>query len=198
MFFESTMANIHYLIDNVFVVSKEQLDVFFLDTVDSENVEFYTNQLIDQKFLTLQSNRNFLIKKDFAKEKTEYNRTYIKTTSVYPISSSFFDDIVKIFWCVAYCKSSQIKDVFTFSIDPAQIMFVTTDGDLYDVTMCSSLTKAHYASIKRKAFQVPGVEDDVCHIALVNNEETGMQMKDYGFDLYCILQENNEPEYFQT
>ena len=40
-------------------------------------------------------------------------------------------------------------------------------------------------------------DDDVNHIAIVNDEKTGLAIGGYGFDSFCILDANKIPRYQQ-
>ena len=42
-----------------------------------------------------------------------------------------------------------------------------------------------------------GIPDDVNHIAIVRNESLGREVLKYGFDSFCILDEDKEPIYYE-
>lgn len=177
MLYESTLDNILALVHATGYIQKEQLLRFFSDVKDSINVEYYLAQLVKNRLMDCDERTNI-----------------ISWHGIRKIRSSEVQRRIQSLWILVSFRSMNVRDI-TLLPYPAQYMFVTHANDVYDVTTISSREEAAVAQKKMRLGQIEGVEDDVNHIAIVDNEALGQELGPYGFDSYCLLDLAHRPRY---
>ena len=70
---------------------------------------------------------------------------------------------------------------------PTQFLFITPDGDTFDVTVVESEHDALLAQRIRSETILRGVSDIVTHIAILHRPEDVSMLKNAGFDYYCLI-----------
>lgn len=178
MIYESTPDNIAVLLNAVEVASEAQLLRFFADASDAHNVEYYLSLLTKNRILDYDEN-----KKRFSWHNAP------------KLSESVIQSRIKAFWAPAALMSGSVREISLLP-HPSQFMFVTSENEVYDLTVCSSKTDAALAAKKRRLWEIEGVRDEVNHVAIVDNETVGRELGDYGFDYFCVFDKNFKPRYF--
>lgn len=178
MIYESTPHNIIGLLSSVECASRDQLVKFFSDASDAPNVEYYLEQLT----------KNRILNYDEAKKRYSlHNGPMLKEPVI--------QNRIKAFWVIAAIMSNGITDVSLMPY-PSQFMFITVENEVYDLTVCASKTDALVAAKKLRMWQLEGVEDEVNHVLIVDSEDMGRELGEYGFDFYCVIDRNHKPRYF--
>ena len=186
MIYEATVDNLRALMRACVVLDREQIYRFFSAHHDKEKIDFFIDFLIKERVLD--------------EDETKKSRVWLHRQSR-PVSRPQEGQIaarIKAFWVIASFGSDNIADIALLEY-PAQFMFVTSDNEIYDLTVCDSPQVAAVAAHKRALFALRDskYEDDVNHIAIVDSEKVGLAISDYGFDSFCILDANKVPRYQQ-
>jgi hypothetical protein len=184
--YEATVDNIQMLMRSCIVLERAQLYRFFASHHSQERLSFFLDFLIKERVLDA--------------DEVKKNRIWLHRQAR-PISRPTEAQIaarIKAFWVIASFGCDRILDVAPLEY-PAQFMFVTSSNEVYDLTVCDTKQVAVVAAHKRALYALHDktYEDDVNHIAIVNDRETGLAIGDYGFDSFCILDANKSPRYEQ-
>ena len=71
---------------------------------------------------------------------------------------------------------------------PVELLYATTEGELYDVVVFDDLWSVKYASLSHTKGRFPPGETDITkHVAVVPNEEIAQKVESLGFDLFAIV-----------
>ncbi len=86
----------------------------------------------------------------------------------------------------------QSKKIVYFSREsfPTELMFVTTDSQIYDVVVFDELWVGKYATVQqaRKRMLLPGGEEDPTnHVAVVPSRDLAIKVDPLGFALYAVV-----------
>lgn len=186
MIYESTVDNVQALMRACIVLDRAQIYRFFSAHHDQSRMDFFLDFLIKERVLDA--------------DETKKNRIWLHRQAR-PISrpkEPYIAARIKAFWVIASFGCDNIADIALLEY-PAQFIFVTTNNEIYDLTVCDNSRVAAVAAHKRALYAAHDAhyEDDVNHIAVVNDRETGLAIADYGFDSFCILDANKVPRYEQ-
>jgi len=166
---------IHELVKEFKVLETEQIYRYFKGCpIESIN---YAIKTLKMKGYIYQSQNNTL---------TCINRAY---ANIKPDEA-----MVKAFYILANFGYQKITlfDAIKF---PKQLLFVA-DNKLYEVAV---MTDDNQTILKALLMQDAYKNcEEAINIIVVNTHEEGKEMiNDYGFDAYCILNEKNEPTFYQ-
>ncbi len=178
--------NIRQIIRTFDVVEYGQLVRFFVDeNHDEKSIRNLLDYLIRTNFFRLtrykEGQRN-------DKDKISGNRLLY--------TSGVVNNLIKLFWVPVSLKADNIQTIIVSNTYPTQITFVTADNVVYDVTYCSDVKDAVLTKSLREKSRIKGVKDEIYHMAMVENEYIKEEIKQCGFDGYCILSPNNVPIYY--
>lgn len=186
MIYEATVDNIQALMRACIVLERPQIYRFFASHHSQERLDFFLDFLVKERVLDADEQKR--------------NRIWLHRQAR-PISRPKESQIaarIKAFWVIASFGCDRIMDISLLEY-PAQFIFVTNTNEIYDLTVCDSKDMAVVAAHKRALYAMRDkkYDDDVNHIAIVNDRETGLSIGDYGFDSFCILDGNKSPRYEQ-
>lgn len=186
MIYDATVDNLQMLMRACIVLERNQIYRFFSAKHDQSRIDFFLDFLIRERVLDA--------------DETKKNRIWLHRQAR-PISRPKEAQIaarIKAFWVIASFGCDNIADIALLDY-PAQFMFITSNNDIYDLTVCDNARVASVAAHKRALYSLRDehYEDDVNHIAIVNDRETGLEIADYGFDSFCVLDGNKVPRYEQ-
>lgn len=178
MIYKTTQNCIQETVRSLGTISVEQLVRLFRSAPDADNVEYYLKELIGMSVF-------------------EYSRAnnWVRYHGAPGLKEDFERRRVMAFWIVADFGYDNVREVIPLQY-PAQLLFITEDNDVFDITVCVSEKEAVIAAATWSLTKIEGVEDEVNHIALVRDPEVGKAVLKYGFDSYCILDEDKKPQYF--
>lgn len=186
MIYEATVDNLQALMRACIVLDRTKIYRFFSAHHDQSRIDFFIDFLIKERVLDA--------------DETKKNRVWLRRQAR-PISrpkEAVIASRIKAFWVIASFGCDNIADIALLEY-PAQFMFVTTNNEIYDLTVCDTPQVAAVAAHKRALYALHDAkyDDDVNHIAIVNDEKTGLAIGGYGFDSFCILDANKIPRYQQ-
>lgn len=178
MTFRSTQNCIQDLLRIIGTASVDQLVKFFRNAPDAANVRYYIEEMRKLSILDYEPSSNWVRYRD---------------------APGLNDDVerrrVMAFWIVAEFGYDFVREITPLRY-PSQLLFITETDEVYDVTVCVSEKEAQLVATTRPLHSLPGVEDDVNHIALVIRPDVGDKVLKYGFDSYCVLDpKTKEPHY---
>ena len=93
---------------------------------------------------------------------------------------------MKAFWVLVAAGSNNVQEIILTRF-PTQFLFITPDGDTFDVTVVESEHDALLAQRIRSETILRGVSDIVTHIAILHRPEDVSMLKNAGFDYYCLI-----------
>ena len=166
---------IHELVKGFKVLETEQIYRYFKGCpIESINHAIKTLKM-EGRIYQSQSNTLTCINRAYANMRPEET-----TSKAFYVLASFGDQNISFF------------DVVKF---PRQILFVA-DNKLYEVAV---MTDENETVLKALLMQDAYKNcSDAINIIVVNTPEKGKEMiNNYGFDAYCILNEKNEPTFYQ-
>lgn len=160
-------------------LKKEQAVRFFGDDKTEDNIYWCLRQLGDQSLITYHEPSDTMIWR-----------------GGYAVNRDVLRRRLYALWVVVDVGSENVQEI-TLATYPSQFFFVTTGGDAYDVAYITSKTEAQMAMREWRISNVKGEEDTVNHVALINDpsEAEEFRLKEYGFDFYCVYDENHIPIY---
>lgn len=172
MLYTKTEYNILHLLNITGTLKREQLTRFFSDhTAENyytiERVEYILKKLCDNSYL-----------------RYDFDADTYSSVNAPQISNEIMQRRIKAFWVIANTSSRDILQILKLEY-PAQFMFITADNEVFDITVVYSLSDAANAS-SMWAKHTCG-EDQVFHIAVVNDRDLGLALDRYGFDCYCMI-----------
>lgn len=178
MIYESTINNLIVLVRSIGALSIDQIEYFFRDAADKDNIPYYINQLAKSRVFDVDEQEGIVMShgqthmKDYEKKKR-----------------------IHAFWVVAEFGSENVREIIPLAY-PSQILFITTDNEVYDLTVCLVASDAQLAYRDRKTSVPDGVIDLVNHIAIVASRQEGEALSAYEFDSFCVLDVNKKPQYY--
>lgn len=179
MLYEQTPVNLEMLVREIGIVKREQLVRFFSDVESEKRINYYIKVMIE--------NHQFLYDKD---------RDLIQWHTTPKQILEEREKRIEAFWIPVSFRSTNVKEIIVLHY-PFQFMMITHDDEIYDIAVCYDSSTAYVARRRIEMSMLPEIEDEVNHILLTNEEETGNKLGKYGFDSFCILDEKNEPHYFE-
>lgn len=177
MLYEATPENLRSLVRTANTLEREQVIRFFSDAVDGFNVPYYINQAIAKRVFDY----------DEAKDTIRWH-------TAPKITDSEIKNRIRAFWIIASFRSRNVREINLMPY-PSQFLFITHENEVYDLTVCYSKMDANLAARNRKLYQFEGVEDEVNHIAIVPNEVVGKDIAPFGFDSFCVYDQDHVPRY---
>lgn len=199
MLYETTNLNIYMLLHEMGYMRPEQIHRFFRDTADAKNIAYYLKSQIDK--------RNFFFASTALGPPIDPEAAITRPNSFVATHSNILMfrkapnvniEVLRLrlraLWVLASFNSKEVVQAFIANY-PSQIMFITTDSQCYDVTVCDNTLVAQTAMINRARLIPKGAPDEINHIALVNSPELGKKLEPYGFDSYCYLDKRFVPQY---
>lgn len=211
MLHKNTQLNMLYLMHDIGYAYPDQIIRFFRDAPDAKNVPYYIKKQIDARnFFWASSASGLPMESDAAKDFTLGFREAMAAGT----SSSFFathtnvlmfrktpelkTDVLRrrlhALWVLASFESDEVRQVYLAKY-PSQIMFITEDNQCYEVTCCYDTTTAQLAMSVRQSGIPKGMNDEVNHIALISHPNFAKDLQPYGFDSFCYLDKNHNPQY---
>ena len=178
MIYQLVHNNFHSLIQNAGVLKRAQIFRFFEDEASHEQIERMLKQFVNNNYINYNSKTDCYMSKKFARVKPKYEHERIRA-----------------FWPVAYMGSLYIQQIYLLQY-PFQYAFITSENLSYDIAVVNSRNEALDVRTYLLRFNNTAIPDDVNHIALVENSELGSALKDFGFNMYVMLDPvSNEPFY---
>lgn len=178
MQYKTTECCIQEVVRTMGTVSVEQLNRFFRNAPDAANVNYYIEQLVRLGVFDYLSVQNWVRYHGTPKldERVERRR-------------------VMSFWVVADFGYDNVRELYTLRY-PWQLLMITEDNNVFDLTTYLSDTDGIVMARLIPQTLIEGVPDGVNHIAIVRNKTKGNEVLQYGFDSYCILDEDKTPHYY--
>ena len=180
MRYVETPANLRELLHICGSLKVDQIYRFFSDTVDSGNLEYYIQSLIDYNLADFDEGKGIL--------------SWHKSSNEPTLTEANMKDRITAFWVIASFYSGNIREIIPMNY-PSQFMFITADNQVYDLSVIASKSVANIWARTQKIYQIQGVEDEVNHIAIVNSKSLGEDLGPFGFDSYCTFDKNHLPTY---
>lgn len=177
----STRKNLETVVRTVGTVTTEQLRMFFRNCTDAQNLTQYIREYIALRLFDYDKTKDWITWHEAPAVTEELTRRRIMA-----------------FWLVAYFGCENIRELQLLAY-PSQFIFITSNNETYDLTVCFSGTEAKSADRTLKLLEVPEGEDDVNHIAIVRTRQIGaavLAVPGSPFDSYCIFDQNHIPEYY--
>lgn len=170
MIYVKTEYNILQLLNIVGTLEREQIITFFEDyDYSRERLEYVLKKLSDRNYLTYDSTED----------------TYSSSTAP-EVVNEIKRRRIKAFWVIANLKNAEVLQIVKLEY-PSQFLFITKSNLVYDVTVCYDENDAAVASNFWKKGTNPEISDKTIHIGVVNDDDLGKRLKNYGFDCYCIV-----------
>ena len=174
--------NIYNFVNRIGVVHEEQIQRLFSVTHNAETISWCIKELVNKCKIDMDYTTRVIKRREYVCE-TDFSQKLLTQAA----------------WLLVAMGESQIRDYWTTDY-PSQLLIISEDNTVYDVTMFTFQTvdalKMTVCS-KRKQLLPEGVEDEIVHIAVVPDKEMSNDIKPLGFDTYCILDENNMPNYYE-
>ena len=177
MLYEATPDNLRLVVRTAGALAREQLLRFFSDTDDTLNVEYYIKELVAQRIFDYDQGKDI-----------------VSWHTAPQAAPSLVSSRIQAFWIIVSFRSKYIKEIVLLPY-PSQFLFITHGNDVYDISFCSGTTDAMLVKRAREATLCEGLPDEVNHIALVSSEKVGQQLGAYGFDSFCVLDQDHKPQY---
>lgn len=178
MIYESLKHNLFDFVRSVGYAREDQLREFFRDAKDFDAFEEVLTTTIAQGFFRL----------------NQYSRV-LRFHTAPALKPDELSERLKSLWVPIGFGSEGIRHITAMAY-PTQISFITHDNQCYDVTVCNSHPVAQI-SLQHRTNEVPeGVVDLVNHIALTDSVAFGNTLQPYGFDCFCVLDEDHRPNYY--
>ncbi len=101
---------------------------------------------------------------------------------------------IRAFWVIAHAGSGSVNQIF--SLGNGSQFFFDAGDDCYEVSVVDTVHDANILLKDRDLHlerSVPEFQDSVVRIAVVPDESLASRIVDYGFDAYCILDEEKRP-----
>lgn len=178
MEFLSTRNCLEQIMRTMGTLEVSQVERFFRNAPDIANLNLYVSRFVGYHIF------------DYSETKKRLSYHSFPATK---------DDIVNrritAFWIPASFGYDNVREIILLKY-PSQILFISEDNEVYDVTVCTCEEDASIAERIREHYATKGIEDDVNHIAVVRNADLGREALKHGFDSYCILDEYKHPTYY--
>ena len=156
----------------------DQLLKYFRCADNANNAGYYIKELIDSSVLSYDKSTNEVT----YNESLRFNRDPILRRII-------------AFWIPAYMGFENVQELYVLRY-PSQILLVTESNENYDISVCVTPEEGAFVNCVRDLHLVSDVSDNVNHIAVVQNHVVGEEILKYGFDSYCILDDDKTPHYY--
>ncbi|MBQ7673709.1 MAG: hypothetical protein IJT36_04170 [Alphaproteobacteria bacterium] len=174
------IQNILLFVNRLGAVHKQQVVKMFSDAEEEGVIESCIANLIN----TASINEH----KDVLRRRNSINETdYMQQL------------ITRAAWIVSDMGSLRVRDFFVTDY-PSQIFIIGENNVCYDITVFTydTLSSLKMTIPRKRIMLLPqGVEDECIHIALLPDKEMAKEISSLPFDSYCILNQNNIPEYHE-
>lgn len=181
MIYEDVYDNIGYTVRTCYGVTPAQLAVFFNNELDWPSVKACITTML----------ANCRVSYDAMAD-------LITWRGGVPLKTQVLAKRVYAFWVVAAMGSDKVQDFYPLE-QPGQFLVVGTEGDVYDITLIENRVDCDLAAHMRNMFTMDPENDTINHIALLKHAKLAeeIDLRKYGFDSYCIYDENHLPVYYQ-
>ena len=169
MVYRYTIDNIMSLMQNVGTLERQQIKTFFSAELAPNKVEHFLDQLAIKHILI------------YNKERDTYS--FIGTPQMSPDVSR---RLLYAFWVIAALGSNNVQELFITRF-PTQYLVITTENDVYDITVVETFHDAVLAQRIRSETLCKGLPDIINHIAVLGREIEITNLKNCGFDCYCTI-----------
>lgn len=191
MLYVDTQLNIRLLLSTIGTLKREQLVQFFSTENSCDVINKILIYLTQNSFIRYNSSEDTFS----AHDATEIN-------------DIFKQGYINAFWMIAFIGSINVKQIHALSY-PQQYMVTLNNGSCYVISNVSNESDAIRIRNVRDYFQTNHqkvtvdsereAKGAIVDIAIVEDEELGKKLGQYGFDFYCILDpETHEPNYNKT
>ncbi len=174
--------NIYDLITRIGVVEEAQIYTMFGNTHGEETIRWCVKELLRKNKVNFDRERGIITRRQSVYENDFGQQLLTKAT-----------------WLLAYMGDEKVREYMPVRY-PSQMLIIGEDNTVYDITVYTwqTVQAVNMSIMTRRQAVIPyGVDDLIVHIAVVPDEEMAEQIKDFGFDNYCILDTDNKPQYFQ-
>lgn len=174
--------NIFNLVNRIGVVHEEQIRRMFESKHGAETITWCIKELVNKSKIDIDFETRIIRRRQYVCE-TDFGQKLL----------------TKAAWLLVGMGESQARDYWTTDY-PSQLLIIGEDNVVYDVTVFTFQTLDSLRMTvcsKRKQLLPEDVEDEIVHIAVVPDQEMSEEIKLLGFDSYCILDENNMPNYYE-
>ncbi len=174
--------NILEFVNRIGVVEENQVFTMFGMTHDVDTIDWCLRHLSRTNQINMDRERGIITRRQWVNE-SDFGQKLMTTAT----------------WVLAHMGETRVRDFFPVSY-PSQLLIIGEDNNVYDVTVYTwqTLDSINMSIIpKRNQIVPPGEVDMTIHIALLPDEEMANKVKAFGFDNYCILDENGKPKYYE-
>lgn len=158
----------------------DQLIKFFRSADDARNLDYYIKELISSGILDYDKGTN---------EVTYHNSLLLSR-----------DPVIRriiAFWVPAYMGFDNIREMHPLRY-PSQILFGTETNETFDLSVCVTAEEGAFCRYNWDLAGIAGENDNTNHIAVVSSHEVGREILQYGFDSYCIYDDDKTPQYYTS
>lgn len=176
------IENMYAFVKRIGAVTDKQLFRMFSEGHDQATVEFCLKTLLAENKIKRSQDSGLLIRRQSLIE-NDYGQILLTRAA----------------WVLADMGERGVREYFPVNY-PSQLFIIGENNICYDITVFTiqTLDSLRMAIPRYRATLLPPkVEDEVVHVALIPTVEIADRIKDLGFDNYCILDEDNKPQYHQ-
>lgn len=170
------LDNLYYLMSNISIASWEQLAHFFRDIVGENASIIIENEVRHHKLVRPKND-------GLDENPTSY---FLQKHLAKPVPKRQAYDYIKAFWVIADFGSSNISYV-TNGMFPVQYVFADNADRNYDITVIDNINVAELSRLNRLRQIVIGYEDNMYHIAVINDKNMIPKLKQLGFDFFYTV-----------
>lgn len=177
------------LVDNIFnfvnrlgVVPEEQIIKMFEANHGIDTIRYNIKYLVNANRINRKNDSNILLRRQSVCE-TDFGQKLLTQSA----------------WLLVNMGEQQVRDYFPVEY-PAQLFIIGENNICYDITVFTfqTLNALKMSVVRKRAMLIPeGVTDETVHIAVIPDKEMADEIKQLGFDNYCILDQNHTPHYYQ-
>lgn len=173
--------SIYSFINKIGVTNMEQIRMMYGQTHDSETIKWCVKQLLIESLI----------------DRDKETGNILRRGSVDPDDFQQKQSTVAA-WLIAAMGDDAVREFFPADY-PCQFIVITEENAVYDITVFTPATQEALSvvvPIRRKQLLPEGIEDTIIHVALLSDESVAEDIKNLPFDSYCILDEKNNPQYY--
>lgn len=179
MLYRNVDDNMIYTVRVLGAILPEQICRFFSQSVEDADI---TNEQI----------KRHVSISDFGIDE-ESNRVFLNGAARY--SPEVEENMERAIWILVNFGAEDVRDFFVGQ-GPTYIVFFSNDGTAYDISVVNSISDAQTAKMLRQRFSFGFEQDKIIHFAVVPDQDMARIAKGYGFDYVCLLDEDNQTEYY--
>lgn len=177
MRYTNEIQNVRYILRSVNDCTEQQLILFLSDVMCAERVRLLLTTFKDAREIDWEP----ITGKIHWRGGAEFSRND-RDLNIYA------------FWVIATVKFMSVRDI-RLQEYPTQFMFITEDNMIHDITVVTDRSIAYAARKRWEDSNTKEMPDMTSHIALVFDEDGAREIAPYGFDSYCILDDNHVPHH---